>query len=177
MSAFDISNRLTDRASVGGAEEIEILAADIKNRISDIAQPIGNGKRFVLLNGVDTHGLNEALAALSVGEPFGVGRPGTLDKLGTRWSVIVFGADLLGSATGHVQPEQAPGVVHKRDLLAVGRPDGRIVKTSAAELDFLHFALTVLAPQVQLVLAAFIGEVGNLFAVGRPDGVALMYCR
>src|SRR5579859_5686500 len=71
----------------------------------------------------------------------------------------------------HVPKIQA--FVRKSDLLAVGGPDRAVKKRRwIAKIDFLHFAEAGLVHEMQSVLAGFVREEGDPFAVWRPGGIA-----
>ena len=65
--------------------------------------------------------------------------------------------------------------VAEQDLLAVGSPQRRVVEGVAVEVENTWRARAILLGNVQLVLAGSVGEVGDLFAVGRPRGRALRH--
>ena len=112
-----------------------------------------------------------------VGDPLGIGRPDRGRRPGAEGTVVVFLADLLNGFRLEVDPEEAHGIVGKRDFLAVGRPDERIIKAGPVEFVPLGLALAVLAAHIELVLPGFIGDIGNGFAVRRPDGRPLVGAR
>src|SRR5262249_16933822 len=58
--------------------------------------------------------------------------------------------------------------------LAVRRPHGRLVEAGAAQRVGLRLALAVGRADVEPVLAALVGEVGDRVAVGRPGGGAVV---
>src|SRR5207245_2356213 len=61
-----------------------------------------------------------------------------------------------------------------RNLFGVRRPDrGIVVRGAVVELELLPLPVSVLRPEVELVLAALVGEIGDPTAVGRPGRVAL----
>src|SRR5690606_7923468 len=73
-----------------------------------------------------------------------------------------------------VYPVDAQRVVEVGDPLRVWRPDGVAVEPFARDLDRARFSLAVLAPDVQLILSALVGEPGDRPAIRAPCRIAIV---
>ena len=89
---------------------------------------------------------------LRVSDPAAVGRPSGVELVvGTRVSVRIHAH---GSLLVDVHKPDIQALVGISDLLAVRRPDGRIVKSGrVAEADFSDFPQAALGADVEFVLA------------------------
>ncbi len=105
------------------------------------------------------------------GDAFAVGRPG--GRAGAEEGVVNFG-DVAGGDIYHRKAGGAPHAVdiEEGDLLAVGGPGGaHRLGGEFGELAVLT-GLEVVNPELKKV-AAFVGRIDELVAIGRPGGVGV----
>ncbi len=160
------------RARVGRAEKVQVLAAHVEHRLAHLAEPVRNRERLVLLDRIRVNRAAERLRVHGVRDPLRVRRPRVVQIVERR--VGLLRRDLLRDPALQVDPVEALRVVDVRDLLAVGRPDRRPVEAGPRDLEDARLAFAVLGGDVQRVLAGGVGEVGDLPAVRRPRGAALV---
>ena len=106
---------------------------------------------------------------MSPGNPLAVWRP----VVGLDFAGFVLG-DLRNRFARDIEVAQALQAIAPEQLLAVGRPDRLVVIGVGSFGQLLRLAFAVLGADVELVLARFIGVIGNPFPVRRPDRVALV---
>ena len=154
-----------------------MLALGVEGRLVDVAQPVRDGERLVLVERVDVDAPEEGRRDEGVGDPLGIGAPGRAHRRLAAGDVERLGGDPLHGPGLDVEPEERERVVGEGDLGAVGRPVRRAVEARAAELELLHVAAAVLGPDVEGVFAGFVGEIGDGLPVGRPGRIALVDAR
>ena len=66
-------------ADVGARSEVEILAAAIEHRVDDVAETVGDLRRFSRVNGIDEDRVDQIRQVAGVGDPAAVGRPPRLE--------------------------------------------------------------------------------------------------
>ena len=160
---------LPGRAGVRRGEKVEILPARVEDRLRDVAQAVGDRERPVLVERIDENAAEEGGRAQGVGEPLRVRAPGG-GQIGLAAGLVkVFRLDPLLGAGLEVEPVQGQAVIGEGDFLAVGRERRRAVEAGPVELELPDLALSVLGPDVELVFAGSVGEVGDGGAVRRPD--------
>jgi hypothetical protein len=162
-----------DRPGFVGSENVEVLACGIEHGLAHFRQTVGDAMRGARCDRVDVHGLDQAVGVLGIREPLRVRRPVVRDI--RRIAIDLVGRDLLRPPRLHVEQEEVVGVVDAGDELLVRRPL-QIAIEACATLD-RHMPrqdAAVDRPHVQLVLAARIGDPGNLSALRRPGRCAVV---
>ena len=154
------------RAGVRRGEEPDELAALVEDGVGDVGEAVRQRERLLLDDGVDVERPDVRRAGERVGDPAGVGRP--------RPRSIFCGAR-RGARRRSSSPcrsrrrrPRAPGSC--RSGRSSSRPGTRRggVEARAGDLDPLRRPLAVLRAHDDLVLAALVGDVRDLLAVGRP---------
>ncbi len=167
-------NQRALRSGVGRGEEVEEFAVPVEGGVRDVRKAVRERVRLVLAHGVDERGADVRGARERVSHPARVGRPRAAEPPRLFRSVAALSRDLLRGAAREVHDPQCQGVVGEDDLLSVGREDEVVVETRARDLDLPRRAPAVLRAHDELVLAALVGDVGDLLAVRRPGGRALV---
>jgi hypothetical protein len=107
---------------------------------------------------------------LRVSEPLTIRRPFAGYVAIPHLVGVLIDTDLLAGI--EVDVPEGGETVDERDLFAVGREARRGVK-AGLECNLANFASAVLRAEVESVLAGFVGQVSDRFAVGRPTRLAL----
>ena len=86
-------------------------------------------------------------------------------------------SDLGHGLARHIDEAQSLLSIAPHQLLAVERPDGRVVIGVGAARQLGRLAFAVLGTDIELVFPGRVGIVGDPFPVRRPDGVAFVRIR
>ena len=157
-------------AGVGAGGEVEILTVLIEDGVEGVAHAIGDLGGFGVGERVEMDGAELVGQDLGVGQPLAVGRPGADDVTGAHLVGVLVHLDLL--LGGEIDIPEAGEAIDQGDFPAVGREAGIRVK-AGLQLDLHDLARAALRFQMEGVLAGFVGEIGDGFAVGRPLRIAL----
>ena len=109
------------------------------------------------------------LEAWRIGEPAAVGRPARLE---IRQAAVEHPQPLVDVGESLRVEVEDPGLhrlIDERQLLAVGRPVGRVAEALTHRGEAPRVAATVCCANRQLVLARLVAEAGDPPAVGRPS--------
>ena len=159
-------------ACVGRREEVQVFAALVEHGLGHVGQAIGHRHRLVLLDGINVGAARVGGRIERVGQPARIGCPRGAHALVD--AIHRLRGDILHLARADVDHIHAPAIVGKRDLLAVGRPDGVVIEAAAIQLELAYGTLAVLRAHMQFIFSRLVREIRDRAAIGRPDGRALV---
>ena len=164
--------RLERGSRVSAGREVQVLAVLVEHGIAGVAQPVGQLGRLRVGERVRENRAEVILEPLAIHEPLAVRGPRRRPLAGRCQETILVDANRLLLLDVDV-PRGEVGI-DVGDLAAVGRPSWRGIKRRlVCEADLSRRLEPHRVTQVELVFAAFVGEVRDPLAVGRPGRVAL----
>jgi len=161
-----------DRVEIAIRDKEDEFAVGTEDRIGRIVPAIGDVVRLFRPQRVETDLVHALRFRLGVDNPSAVRRPCVVAEL-PRVGLVHLG-DLSAPNLDIGKPQSLIG---PEDFLAVGRPGQAILVRVGVLRDLPGRPAAVLGDQPDFILAGGVGDAGDPFAVGRPDGVALVYAR
>jgi len=154
---------------------VKVFPVRVENRVVIVVVTAGHLVQLSFARVIDHDGGVQVVEVLGKSHPAAVPGPG---KAHARQGVMIV-PQLPGNLGGflffQIVEVDAHGLVHEHDFLAVGRPGGAVAEARAQAGQNFFGAGAVGRPHGQLIFPGAIAEIGDGFAVGRPDRVAFRH--
>ena len=161
-----------DRGEFAAGLVVQVFAVGVEHGVAVVIVAAGDLVAFGFLDVVERDGGVLVVEIQGIGQPTAVPGPGYLEAVQVPVIEPELLADFAGLFLVDVMQVKAHGVVNKGNLFAVGRPLWAVAETVGEGGKRLLGAGAIRRAQCQLILAGAVAEVGDVFAVRRPGGIA-----